>query len=42
LNVGLEYWNKHAHPYVWKKQPQEQVTLLGGFGVQIQSDNLAI
>ena len=42
LNAGLDYWNKHCHPYIWKKQPQEQVTLLGGFGVQIRSDNLAI
>jgi hypothetical protein len=42
LNAGLDYWNKHCHPYTWKKQPQEQVTLLGGFGVQIRSDNLAI
>ena len=33
LNLALEYWNAHRHPYCWKKIPQEQVTLLGGFGV---------
>jgi len=42
LNGGLDHWNKHCHPYSWKKRPQEQVTLLGGFGVQIRSDDLAI
>jgi transposase len=42
LNAGLDYWNKHCHPYTWKKQPQEQVKILGGFGVQIRSDNIAI
>jgi hypothetical protein len=36
LNAALDYWNEHAHPYVWKKRPQEQVTLLGGFAVQVQ------
>lgn len=30
---ALEYWNAHRHPYRWKKRPQEQVTLLGSFGV---------
>jgi transposase len=33
LNVALDYWNTRRHPYHWKKKPQEQVTLLGGFGV---------
>jgi transposase len=33
INQALEYWNAHAHPYVWKKKPQEQVTLLGGYSV---------
>ena len=33
LNKALEYWNAHRHPYIWKKRPQEQVTLLGGYGV---------
>jgi transposase len=42
LNSGLDYWNKHCHPYIWKKQPQEQVTLLGGFGVQLRSDSIAM
>jgi transposase len=33
LNLALDYWNAHRHPYRWKKIPQEQVTLLGGFGI---------
>lgn len=33
LNAALDYWNTHRHPYHWKKKPQEQVTLLGGFSV---------
>ena len=33
LNAALDYWNAHRHPYHRKKKPQEQVTLLGGFGV---------
>jgi len=41
LKDSLDHWNKHCHPYTWKKRPQEQVTLLGGFGVQIQSISLA-
>jgi transposase len=32
LEGALGYWNAHAHPYRWKKQPQQQaVTPLGGF-----------
>ena len=42
LNEGVDYWNNHRHPYSWKKRPQSQVTLLGGFGVHIRSDTLAI
>jgi len=42
LDDALLYWNNHRHPYIWKKRPQEQITLLGGFGVQIQSNNLVI
>ena len=34
LNAALDYWNTHKHPYHWKKKPQEQVTLLGGFNVR--------
>jgi transposase len=30
---ALDYWNAHRHPYRWKKRPQEQVTILGGYGV---------
>ena len=33
LNAALHHWNAHRHPYRWKKKPQEQVTILGGFGV---------
>jgi transposase len=29
---ALEYWNKYRHPYRWKKKPQEQFHLSGGFG----------
>lgn len=42
LNDALNYWNQHCHPYSWKKRPQEQFTLLGGFGVQLRTDTLAI
>jgi transposase len=32
LTAGVEYWNLHKHPYVWKKRPHEQPgILLGGF-----------
>ena len=33
LQQALDYWNLHSHPYVWKKQPQQQSQLLGGFGI---------
>jgi transposase len=33
LYGALDDWNAHRHPYVWKKLPQEQGTVLGGFGV---------
>ena len=33
LNAAVVYWNVHRHPYRWKKVPQEQFTLLGGFNV---------
>ena len=39
---GLEFWNNHRHPYAWKKHPQEQTQLLGGFGVQFRTNSLAI
>lgn len=42
LNHALEYWNAHRHPYRWKKVPQQQVTILGGFGVSTPIRNLAI
>jgi len=42
LYEGLAYWNDHCHPYVWKKRPQEQLPVLGGFGVQLRSYSLVI
>lgn len=39
LTHAVQYWNAHAHPYRWKKRPQEQVTLLGGFGVSPMTAN---
>lgn len=33
LNQALAYWNAHRHPYTWKKKPQQQVTLFGGYSV---------
>ena len=33
LNAALSYWNIHKHPYHWKKKPNKQATLLGGFNV---------
>lgn len=33
LNQAVEYWNAHRHPYVWKKKPQQQTTLFGGYSV---------
>jgi transposase len=33
LNAALHYWNDHRHPYRWKKKPQVQTTVLGGFNV---------
>lgn len=33
VNDALDYWNRHRHPYRWKKKPQEQGMILGGFGV---------
>ncbi len=33
LNAGLDYWNAHRHPYVWKKKPYEQCILRAEFSV---------
>ena len=33
LNDALIYWNNHCRPYQWKKKPQQQIKLLGGYGV---------
>jgi transposase len=40
LNSALDYWNAHRHPYRWKKKPQEQVTILGGFGVSHNASSI--
>ena len=40
LNAASDYWNTHRHPYRWKKKPQEQVTILGGFGVSHAAQSL--
>lgn len=42
LFAGLEFWNQHRHPYVWKKRPQEQLPVLGGFGIQFRTNSLVI
>jgi transposase len=39
LNRALDYWNLHRYPYVWKKQPQQQSKLLGGFGIAASSNS---
>jgi transposase len=33
LQEALVYWNDHRHPYQWKKRPQQQLSILGGYGV---------
>ena len=42
LYDGLAYWNDHRYPYVWKKRPQEQLPILGGFGIHLRSNISAI
>lgn len=42
LNHALDYWNLHAHPYTWKKRPQQQAPIPCDFGVPIRSDCPAI
>ena len=37
LISALQYWNDHRHPYSWKKRPQEQFSLLGGYGVSLDN-----
>lgn len=34
LIAATVYWNDHRRPYSWKKKPQEQLSLLGGFSVE--------
>jgi len=42
LTAALAYWNEHKHPYRWKKQPQEQPTiLLGGFHPELNRKAIA-
>jgi hypothetical protein len=33
LDEAVDYWNAHGHPFYWHEKPQDQVTILGGFGV---------
>ena len=42
LNHGVDYWNAHRYPYVWKKRPQEQVTLIGGYSIMKTNVSLSI
>lgn len=35
LYDALAHWNAHAHPYAWKKQPQQQVQFLGEYGLAL-------
>jgi transposase len=42
LYEALAYWYSHRHPYFWKKRPQEQLPVLGGFGIHFRSDVLTI
>jgi hypothetical protein len=37
LNEALVYWNTHRHPYQWKKKPQQQFNILGGYGIATPS-----
>ncbi len=42
LNQAVDYWNVHRHPYLWKKKPQQQSSILGGYSVAIPSLSLLI
>jgi transposase len=43
LIASLGYWNAHKHPYVWKKLPQEQPSIiLGGYGSSWEPKTLFI
>ena len=35
LKAALAYWNVHRHPYKWKKKPQEQFKILGGYSIAV-------
>lgn len=38
LTDALDYWNRHRHPYVWKKKPQAQVPLLGEYSIAFSAN----
>jgi transposase len=40
LVAALAYWNHHRHPYYWRKKPQDQLPLLGGFALNRSSSIL--
>lgn len=42
LNEAVQYWNLYRHPYQWRKKPQQQVTILGGFGISGTTISLPI
>lgn len=42
LNNALDYWNQHAHPYTWKKRPQQQASIPVDLGVPTRPNCLAI
>lgn len=42
LIAALVYWNEHCYPYCWRKKPQQQVQLLGGFAVNTSPSSLSV
>jgi len=42
LYEGVAVWNDHCQPHIWKKRTQEQLPVLGGFGVYLRSNSFAI
>lgn len=43
LWAALDYWNKHKHPYHWKKRPHHQPTvILGGLSPTLNSTVIRI
>lgn len=39
LEAALADWNAHRHPYRWKKPPQEQILIPGGFPIIQNAQN---